>query len=224
MYHSMKVVIYARVSTDEQDPLSQLYALRSYARARNWEIVGEHVDYAVSGMVKPSQREGWTKAVEQAVKEGAVLLVFSLDRISRNYGDLVFVLEELKKNNVRVASMQEEWLTAIAALPDATLSMLVYDITVRALAYAYQKYVDSLREKIKAGMEKARAEGKHVGRPPKIPPKMVMHYVARLQPQGVSIRAFWKMLRGEGYNVSYKAVCRAVRRYQRIVEKNKKQQ
>ncbi len=77
----------------------------------------------------------------------------------------------------------------------------MFDIIVRALAYAYQKYVDSLREKIKSGMERAKAEGKHVGRPPAISEEYIVKLLRRYP--NLPKKALWKIAQAEGYKISY---------------------
>ena len=124
-----------------------------------------------------------------------------MDRIARRYDYLVKTLEELRENNIHVIAYQEEWLQSLAVIPDEALRRLIFDIVVRALAYGYQKYVESLREKIKAGMERARREGKHVGRPPAIPEEYIVKLVTKYP--FLKKKDLWKIARAEGYSISY---------------------
>ena len=211
----MKAVLYVRVSTDEQRPENQIVALSKFARSRGIEIVGTFIDPGISGYeTRPEEREGWRKAFETALREKAAIIVFSLDRIARRYDYLVKTLDKLRENNIQVIAYQEEWLQSLAVIPDEALRKLIFDIVVRALAYGYQKYVESLREKIKAGMERARREGKHVGRPPAVPDEFIIK-ILRKYP-GLSKKALWKIAIGEGYKISYP---RFVKRVNEIVEK-----
>jgi len=198
----LKAVIYARVSTEDQKVENQVLALRRFAESRGVEVVGVFEDPGVSGYeTKPEERVGWVKAVELASKEGAAILVFSLDRISRRYDYLVKTLDGLRERGVNVITYQEEWLQSLTAIPDEALRKLMFDIVVRALAYGYQKYVEALKEKIKAGMERARKEGKHVGRPPSIPEEFVVKLI-RKYPY-LSKKDLWRMARAENYRISY---------------------
>jgi len=173
------------------------------------------VDPGISGYeTKPEEREGWRKAVEAAKQHKAAIIVFSLDRIARRYDYLVKTLDELRENNIHVIAYQEEWLQSLAAIPDEALRKLIFDIVVRALAYGYQKYVESLREKIKAGMERAKKEGKHVGRPPAVPDEFLIK-ILRKYPY-LSKKDLWKMARAEGYEISYP---RFVRRVNEVIKK-----
>ena len=211
----MKAVIYVRVSTDEQNPENQILFLNNFAKSRGIEVIGTFVDPGISGYeTKPEEREGWRKAVEAAKNNGAAIIVFSLDRIARRYDYLVKTLDELRENNIHVIAYQEEWLQSLAAIPDEALRKLIFDIVVRALAYGYQKYVESLREKIKAGMERAKKEGKHVGRPPAVPDEFLIKII-RKYPY-LSKKDLWKMARAEGYEISYP---RFVRRVNEVIKK-----
>ena len=205
----MKAVIYVRVSTGEQNPENQILVLSNFARTRGIEVLGTFIDPGVSGYeTKPDGREGWRKAVETAMQNKAAIIVFSLDRIARRYDYLVKTLEELRENNIHVIAYQEEWLQSLAAIPDEALRKLIFDIVVRALAYGYQKYVESLREKIKAGMERAKREGKRIGRPPAIPEKVLIKIIRKYP--DLSKKALWKITKAEGYNISYPRFIRKV--------------
>ena len=176
----MKAVIYVRVSTNEQNPENQILVLTDFAKARGIKILGVFVDPGVSGYeTKPEERDGWRMAVEEAKKHGAAIIVFSLDRIARRYDYLVKTLDALREMNIHIIAYQEEWLQSLATIPDEALRKLIFDIVVRALGYGYQKYVESLREKIKAGMERAKREGKCIGRPPVIPEDFLVKLVKK---------------------------------------------
>lgn len=198
----LKAVIYARISTEDRTVENQLLILREYAKGRGIDVLGEFVDVGVSGYeIMPERREGWVKAVETARKHGAALLVFSLDRIARKYDYLVKALEDLRAYGIQVIAYQEEWLQFLAAIPDEALRRLIFDIVVRALAYGYQKYVESLKDKIKAGMERARQRGKHVGRPPALPDEFLVKLIKKYQ--GLSKKDLWRITIAEGYKISY---------------------
>jgi DNA invertase Pin-like site-specific DNA recombinase len=199
---SLKAVIYARISTEDRVIENQLLALREYAKGRGVEVLGEFSDVGVSGYeVMPEKREGWVKAVELARQSGAAILVFSLDRIARKYDYLVKALEDLRILGIQVIAYQEEWLQTLAAIPDEALRRLIFDIVVRALAYGYQKYVESLKEKIRAGMERARQRGRHVGRPPAVPDEFLLKLLKKYQ--GLSKKDLWRITIAEGYRISY---------------------
>ena len=211
----MRAVLYIRVSTDEQNPENQVLILTNFAKSRGIEIVDRFVDPGISGYeTKPEEREGWRKAVEAAKKHRAAILVFSLDRIARRYDYLVKTLDKLREEGIQVTAYQEEWLQSLSAIPDEALRKLIFDIVVRALAYGYQKYVESLKEKIRAGMERAKKEGRHIGRPPAIPEEFLIKII-RKYPY-LSKKDLWRIAIAEGYKISYP---RFVRKINEVIRK-----
>lgn len=90
-----KVVLYARVSTDDkgQDPYTQIDILRGTAKARGYEIVGEYVDYA-SG--KDANRPQW-KEVMRIASEGKIdgIMALRVDRVMRSVKHLTTTIENL---------------------------------------------------------------------------------------------------------------------------------
>ncbi len=207
----MKVVIYARVSTEDLDPESQLTLLRDFSRRHGLEIVGEFIEYASAYETKPEDREVWMKAVNTARETGSTILVISLDRISRRYDYLVRTLDILREQGIQVIALQESWLQALATIEDQTLRKFIYDVIVRALAYSYQKYVESIIEKTKAGLMRAREMGKHIGRPQLISDGEIERYLKRYRKAGLSIRSIWKIVRGDGYKISYSRFAQRVK-------------
>jgi len=190
----MRVVCYVRVSTEDQSPESQEVYLREFAKSRNLEIVEVFRDVGVSGFeVHPLRREGFKQCFNYAVSNRLNILVISLDRISRNYDHLIEVLTQLSKHGVQVISVQEEWLSQIATIPDETLRKLIYDIVVRALAYGYEMYVKSIREKTRAGLLRAKIEGKRIGRPRKLSDKEITS-IKLLAQKGLTIYEISKVL------------------------------
>jgi len=212
-------VIYARVSTKDQDVRNQILVLARLCEESGLEVRGIHTDPGVSGYeTKPMDRPGFRAAFNSCMdlrKQGyrVYLAVFSLDRIARRYDYLIETLDMLQKHEVMVVSYQEQFLREVLRIPDPLLRRFVYDIIIRALAYAYQMYVESLREKIRAGMERARAEGRRIGRPPKVDDETLQSYFKYyVEHLGFSIKDMWRVLREHGYDISYDAVLKRLKK------------
>lgn len=163
---SLRAVGYVRVSTEDQNPESQKVYLQKYAQEHNIELVAIFEDVAVSGYeVPPFSRTGFRKAYELAKQLRCPILTISLDRISREADTLLSTLMQLEREGIEVWTIQEEWLRRLSEITDETLRKVIYRMLILALGYAYEMYVKSVREKTRAGLERARREGKRVGRP-----------------------------------------------------------
>ena len=153
----MKVAFYARVSTSdkEQDPETQLVPLREFVSAQGWEVYREYVDYAPANNLL--HRVQWRQLLEDASKRRFdLLLVWRMDRAFRSVLDAATTLERLRGWGVGLRSYSEPWLDTTSPFGEA-----LYYITV---AYA-QLERGILRERVKAGMERARKQGRQIGRP-----------------------------------------------------------
>ncbi len=149
----MKAALYARVSTHDQQTLPvQVSAMKAYAQKRNWQVA-MCIEDTASGIKNREKR----KQVLQAAKrrEVDVIVVWKLDRWGRSLVDLMSSLEELTSLNVGFVSMTEAFdLTTPSGKALAGM-----------LAVFAQFERDILRERVKAGIAHARANGKPHGRP-----------------------------------------------------------
>jgi len=151
----MKVALYLRVSTTEQETANQRPALEDYAARRGYQVVAT---YAESGS---AWRNGHQTELAQLVQDAQrakfdVVLVWALDRLSRE-GSLAILklIDRLKQYGVRVISYQESWTEAPGDLAD-----VLYAIAGWVARMESQR----LSERTKAGMKRAMANGKPVGK------------------------------------------------------------
>lgn len=170
----MRIAIYARVSTSEQDAELQLVELRRYVTARGWAVVGEFVDQGVSGAVasRPALDRLRVAARRRDV-DGVV--VWRFDRFSRSITDLVASLEEFRVLGVAFVSIHEQIDTG------SPTGRVVFAV-VAAMA-EFEREI--LRERVKAGLARARERGVRLGRPLKLDALEVL----RLRRDGMSVRA-----------------------------------
>lgn len=154
----MKIALSARVSKNDlsQDPENQLVPLREYAKALGGEVVDEYVDLA-SG--SNGDRKNFQRMLEDANKRKFdLILIWSLDRFSREGISNCFgYLERLKRNGVALKSLQESWLDT----RDEGLGQLLLAI----FSWIAQQERQRIVERTKAGLERAKREGKKLGRP-----------------------------------------------------------
>jgi putative DNA-invertase from lambdoid prophage Rac len=153
----MKVSLYARVSTSDkdQDPTTQLLPMREFVNAQSWEMFNEYIDYAQATDLL--HRTAWKELLQDAAKRKFdILLVWRMDRAFRSVLDAATTLERLRTWKIGLRSYSEPWLDTTSPFGEA-----LYYITV---AYA-QLERGILRERVKAGMQRARAQGHQIGRP-----------------------------------------------------------
>ena len=152
----MKVALYARVSTDDkgQDPVTQLIAMRDLCRREGWEIFAEYVDQAKARDL--AHRTAWRALLADAARRRfKSVLVFKLDRAFRSVKHKHEALTVLEASGVAFRAVDQPFDTAspIGAL---MLTMLA----------AFAEFeLEQIRERILAGMERARRAGKRIGRP-----------------------------------------------------------
>lgn len=152
---AIKAALYLRVSTTEQEIANQLPALADYAKRRGFEIVQVYSENETAW--KAGHQAELAKLIEDARKgEFELLLVWSLDRLSREGAlAILSLVDKLKRYGVKVISYQESWTEAPGELAE-----VLYAIT------GWVAMTESQRrsERTKAGLERARREGKPIGK------------------------------------------------------------
>lgn len=175
-----RVIIYARVSTREQSVDMQLIDLRNYAHVRNLHIVREYVDYA-SG--SKNDRENYLRLFDDTRKRKTdCILVWKFDRFARSTRELINALEEFRALGVDFISYKESVDTSTPA------GKILFTI-ISAFA-EFERAI--IRERVIAGMEKAKAKGKRIGRP-QIPPFKVKA-ILEMKAKGVGYKQICKKL------------------------------
>jgi DNA invertase Pin-like site-specific DNA recombinase len=151
----MKVALYARVSKRlEQNPENQLIALREWAKANDHEIEGEYIDEISSRDTRPS-KEAVLKLLRLGYIDGVAF--YSLDRWGRNMTELVLELDEFKTAKCLI-SLKE----------GIDLSTSAGRLAAHIFAAMANFERDRIQERTMLGLARARAQGKHLGRPKRI--------------------------------------------------------
>lgn len=150
-----RAALYLRVSTLDQHPETQVMDLRSLAAQRNLEIVKEYVDHGISGT--RARRPGLDELMQDA-RHGRfdIVLVWACDRLARSVKHFLDVLDELNHLNVEFLSFREQIDTG------GPLGRAIV-IIVGAIAELERSLIV---ERVRAGMRRARLEGRHIGRVP----------------------------------------------------------
>ena len=152
----MRVGLYARVSTldKDQDPETQLVALREFVRAQGWEIFREYVDHAPARDL--TNRTAWRELLDDAArKRFKTVVVFRLDRAFRSVKDMHDTLATWELLGIAFKSVREQFDTGTA----------VGRLLLNLLAAVAEFELEMIRERVRAGMDRARRQGKRIGRP-----------------------------------------------------------
>ena len=178
----MKVAIYARVSTKAkgQDVENQLIVLREYSLKMGYTIFQVYTDQESGGT---SNRPSFNQLFADAAKRRFDLLLFwSLDRFSREgTRKTIFLLQQLDDYGILYKSYSEQYLDSSGIFKDVIISILA--------TLAKQEQI-RLSERVKAGLEKAKSQGRSGGRP-----RISQIQIDRIQilsHQGLSLRKIGK--------------------------------
>jgi DNA invertase Pin-like site-specific DNA recombinase len=155
-----RAVLYIRVSTrDKQDPESQAHALRTYCAEQQWSIASEHVDHVTGDPVRRGRHPpGLQKALELIeTKKADVLLVFAGDRLVRSPLHLLQLCYQIRMMGGQIKSYVDG--RDLDTTDDAG------ELMVFLYGWFARWQMKLTRERTKAGLERARAEGKQLGRP-----------------------------------------------------------
>jgi len=154
-----RVAIYARVSTvdKDQNPDTQILPLRDFCQAQGWTIAGEFVDHASATDLRG--RTAWRALLDQASKRRVdTIVVWKLDRAFRSVAHMANTVADLRRWGVGLRSYSEPWLDTSGTSP-------VADLMLNIMASFAQFERSLIAERVRAGMARAKRQGKHVGRP-----------------------------------------------------------
>ena len=149
-----RVACYARISTSEQNIESQLVALRDYCKRMNFDQVEEYVDDGFSG--KDTNRPQFQRMIEDIrINKLDCVIVYKIDRFGRSLQHLLNLLEEFRNRKVDFVSITQPIDTTTPA----------GEMFWQILASFSQFERSLIIERTKAGLERAKKEGKKLGRP-----------------------------------------------------------
>ena len=152
-----RAAIYARVSTSNgQTPENQLAQLREVALKAGWTVIEEFVDHGVSGAKGRDKRPAYDRLCKAATQRQVdVVMAWSVDRLGRSLQDLVAFLADLQASGVDLYLHQQGLDTTTPGGKALYQMMGVFAEFERAM----------IRERIGAGLQRARKQGKRLGRP-----------------------------------------------------------
>jgi DNA invertase Pin-like site-specific DNA recombinase len=156
IHRNRRVAIYTRVSTDGQTCANQERELRAVAERKDCEIVQVYTDRGISGAKGRDGRPAFDTLCKDAVRrEFDIVMAWSVDRLGRSLQDLITFLNEIHAAGVDLY-LHQQGLDTSTPTGKAMFGMLgVFAEFERAL----------IRERVMAGLKRAKAQGKQLGRP-----------------------------------------------------------
>lgn len=159
--HSIKkVALFLRVSTNDQFTENQRIQLEDFCNRRNWEITQV---YDLTGI--SAYQNAHEKYLRSVQKDGRanrfnVLLVWSLDRLSRGGAESILkIVREFEETGVHVISIQEDWTE--------NTDPMFRELYLSIIGWVAKFESKRRSERTKLGLERAKKEGKKLGRPKK---------------------------------------------------------
>jgi len=184
---------YCRVSTSDQTTDNQVREIEAAGFAVDPKRV---VTETISGSVAAMERKGFAKLVDR-LEAADILIVTKLDRLGRNAMDLRATVERLAKEGVKVHCL---------ALGGVDLTSAAGKMTMGVIAAVAEFERDLLIERTQAGLKRAKASGKTLGRPQALTEDQQQN-IREKRRQGVSLGALAKE-----YRVSRAAIQRVEKR------------
>jgi DNA invertase Pin-like site-specific DNA recombinase len=173
-----KCIIYSRVSTDRQTTENQIIKLQEYAGNR-YNVI-ELVQETESSRNK---RIKLNKLLNR--NDYDILLVYALDRISRNgMFETINIIQNLADRGIAIESFSEPMLN--------TENELVRNILLTVLSSFAKIERERISERTKLGLERAKKQGKKLGRPKASYSTYIKNRVSSLKKSGISLRKIAK--------------------------------
>ncbi len=162
-----RVFAYCRVSTAEQTTANQLQEIRTAGFAVDPKRA---ITETISGSQAAGERPEFSRLMDR-LEAGDVLVVTKLDRLGRSALDVRKTVEALAEQGVRVHCL---------ALGGMDLTSAAGRLQMQVLAAVAEFELDLLKERTRAGLARAKAEGKRMGRPPALSPEVQAEVLKRL--------------------------------------------
>lgn len=149
----MRIFAYCRVSTTEQSTENQIIAIRQ----KGYEVIASRViSETVSGSIEAMKRDKFRMLVDHQLESGDMLVVLKLDRLGRDNIDVQKTITVLGEKGIKVVCLD---------LPVVDLSSAEGKLMLQMFSAFAEFERNRIRERTKGGLERAKAEGKKLGRP-----------------------------------------------------------
>ena len=189
-----KVAIYCRVSTLDQTVDNQLIELRDHCSKMGWEITKEYSDEGLSGTLSRDKRPALNSLIKDAYrKRFDAVVCWDISRIGRSMKELVLFLSDMKDRDIGIVSVRQGFDTS------TTMGEMMFQFV--GILSSWER--EMIRERTLAGLERAKSEGKTLGRR-KVTNDTMTAKIIELRNDKKSIRAIASVVgvsRGTVFNV-----------------------
>ena len=150
-----KVAFYCRVSTLDQTIDNQLLELRDHCSRMGWEITQEYADEGLSGTLSREKRPALNSLIKDAYrKKFDAVVCWDISRLGRSMKELILFLSDMKDKGVGICSVRQGF--------DTSTSMGEIMFQFVGILSSWER--EMIRERTLAGLERAKREGKTLGR------------------------------------------------------------
>ena len=150
-----KVAIYCRVSTLDQTVDNQLIELRDHCSKMGWEITKEYSDEGLSGTLSREKRPALNSLIKDAYrKRFDAVVCWDISRIGRSMKELVLFLSDMKDRDIGIVSVRQGFDTS------TTMGEMMFQFV--GILSSWER--EMIRERTLAELERAKSEGKTLGR------------------------------------------------------------
>ena len=150
-----KVAIYTRVSTLDQTIDNQLIELRDHCSKMGWEVVKEYADEGLSGTLSRDKRPALNSLIKDAYRKRFDSVVcWDISRIGRSMKELILFLSDMKDREIGICSVRQGFETS------TSMGEIMFQFV--GILSSWER--EMIRERTLAGLERARRDGKTLGR------------------------------------------------------------
>ena len=173
-----RVVIYARVSTLDQTVDNQLIELRDHCSKMGWEVIKEYKDEGLSGTLSRDKRPSFNEMIKDGYRKKFELVVcWDISRLGRSMKELIMFLSDMKDRDIGICSVRQGFDTS------TTMGEMMFQFV--GILSSWER--EMIRERTLAGLDRAKKEGKTLGRKTVIDDDKVSH-IRKLRSIGRSLR------------------------------------
>jgi DNA invertase Pin-like site-specific DNA recombinase len=150
-----KVACYFRCSTSDQKVSNQMIELREYCSKMGWQITKEYVDEGLSGTLSGAKRPAFNEMTKDAYrKKFDAVVCWDISRLGRSMKNLIMFLADMKDRDVGIVSFRQGFDTS------TNMGSIMYQF----VGILSEWEASMISERTLAGLERARREGKTLGR------------------------------------------------------------